>query len=96
MRPFQPSRGSSSPSTAAKPRAVGAAMLVLVLCAAVLAGGGAQDDDWIDPTDMLNYDAASGTMRRPYKVREALECLSVCPEPCRVEGLLLNRSLMKY
>lgn len=60
--------GSSSPSTAAKPRAVGAAMLVLVLCAAVLAGGGAQDDDWIDPTDMLNYDAASGTMRRPYKV----------------------------
>lgn len=53
-------------------------MLVLVLCAAVLAGGGAQDDDWIDPTDMLNYDAASGTMRRPYKVREALECLSVC------------------
>ncbi|XP_075616226.1 chloride channel CLIC-like protein 1 isoform X2 [Balearica regulorum gibbericeps] len=26
-----------------------------------------QDDDWIDPTDMLNYDAASGTMRRPYK-----------------------------
>ncbi|XP_042729172.1 chloride channel CLIC-like protein 1 isoform X1 [Lagopus leucura] len=43
-------------------------MLVLVLCAAVLAGGRAQDDDWIDPTDMLNYDAASGTMRRPYKV----------------------------
>ncbi|XP_057356560.1 chloride channel CLIC-like protein 1 isoform X3 [Manis pentadactyla] len=24
----------------------------------------AHDDDWIDPTDMLNYDAASGTMRR--------------------------------
>ncbi|KAB1274198.1 Chloride channel CLIC-like protein 1 [Camelus dromedarius] len=22
------------------------------------------DDDWIDPTDMLNYDAASGTMRK--------------------------------
>ncbi|XP_015724894.1 chloride channel CLIC-like protein 1 isoform X2 [Coturnix japonica] len=43
-------------------------MLVLVLCAALLAGGGAQDDEWIDPTDMLNYDAASGTMRRPYKV----------------------------
>ncbi|OXB84165.1 UNVERIFIED_CONTAM: hypothetical protein H355_007048 [Colinus virginianus] len=43
-------------------------MLLLLLCAAVLAGGGAQDDDWIDPTDMLNYDAASGTMRRPYKV----------------------------
>ncbi|NXY85066.1 CLCC1 protein, partial [Alcedo cyanopectus] len=40
----------------------------LVLCAVVLAGSGkAQDDEWIDPTDMLNYDAASGTMRRPYK-----------------------------
>ncbi|XP_072724777.1 chloride channel CLIC-like protein 1 isoform X3 [Ciconia boyciana] len=29
--------------------------------------GKVQDDEWIDPTDMLNYDAASGTMRRPYK-----------------------------
>ncbi|XP_076789261.1 chloride channel CLIC-like protein 1 isoform X2 [Arvicanthis niloticus] len=25
---------------------------------------GGHDDDWIDPTDMLNYDAASGTMRK--------------------------------
>ncbi|XP_055581066.1 chloride channel CLIC-like protein 1 isoform X1 [Falco biarmicus] len=42
--------------------------LPLVLCAAVLLGSGkVQDDEWIDPTDMLNYDAASGTMRRPYK-----------------------------
>ncbi|NXN11998.1 CLCC1 protein, partial [Indicator maculatus] len=40
----------------------------LVLCAIVLLGGGeVPDDEWIDPTDMLNYDAASGTMRRPYK-----------------------------
>ncbi|XP_075012598.1 chloride channel CLIC-like protein 1 isoform X3 [Calonectris borealis] len=40
----------------------------LVLCAIVLIGSGkVQDDEWIDPTDMLNYDAASGTMRRPYK-----------------------------
>ncbi|NXN91302.1 CLCC1 protein, partial [Rhinopomastus cyanomelas] len=37
----------------------------LVLCAVVLVGSSkAQDDEWIDPTDMLNYDAASGTMRR--------------------------------
>ncbi|KFO85883.1 Chloride channel CLIC-like 1, partial [Buceros rhinoceros silvestris] len=43
----------------------------LVLCALVLIGSGkVQDDEWIDPTDMLNYDAASGTMRRPYKVGE--------------------------
>ncbi|NXP49515.1 CLCC1 protein, partial [Heliornis fulica] len=40
----------------------------LVLCAVVLIGSSkVQDDEWIDPTDMLNYDAASGTMRRPYK-----------------------------
>ncbi|NWI93969.1 CLCC1 protein, partial [Pitta sordida] len=40
----------------------------LVLCAVVLTGSGKiQEDEWIDPTDMLNYDAASGTMRRPYK-----------------------------
>ncbi|XP_010163189.1 chloride channel CLIC-like protein 1 [Antrostomus carolinensis] len=40
----------------------------LVLCAVVLIGSGkVQDDEWIDPTDMLNYDAASGAMRRPYK-----------------------------
>ncbi|NXJ79499.1 CLCC1 protein, partial [Trogon melanurus] len=43
-------------------------LLPVVLCAAALMGGGeAQHDEWIDPTDMLNYDAASGTMRRPYK-----------------------------
>ncbi|NXA84142.1 CLCC1 protein, partial [Thryothorus ludovicianus] len=40
----------------------------LVLCAVVLTGScKVQEDEWIDPTDMLNYDAASGTMRRPYK-----------------------------
>ncbi|NWH61534.1 CLCC1 protein, partial [Geococcyx californianus] len=40
----------------------------LVVCSVVLtASGRVQDDEWIDPTDMLNYDAASGTMRRPYK-----------------------------
>lgn len=39
----------------------------MVLCAVVLTGSSkVQDDEWIDPTDMLNYDAASGKMR-PYK-----------------------------
>ncbi|XP_031974638.1 chloride channel CLIC-like protein 1 isoform X1 [Corvus moneduloides] len=43
----------------------------LVLCAVMLIGScKVQEDEWIDPTDMLNYDAASGTMRRPYKVEE--------------------------
>ncbi|NWW76642.1 CLCC1 protein, partial [Climacteris rufus] len=37
----------------------------LVLCAVMLTGScKVQEDEWIDPTDMLNYDAASGTMRR--------------------------------
>ncbi|KAK2106882.1 Chloride channel CLIC-like protein 1 [Saguinus oedipus] len=37
----------------------------LLLCECLLlVPGYAQDDDWIDPTDMLNYDAASGTMRK--------------------------------
>ncbi|XP_028613132.1 chloride channel CLIC-like protein 1 [Grammomys surdaster] len=41
-----------------------------MLCSRLLCGclllitGYAHDDDWIDPTDMLNYDAASGTMRK--------------------------------
>ncbi|NXH40327.1 CLCC1 protein, partial [Dicaeum eximium] len=43
-------------------------LLPLVLCAVMLIGScKVQEDEWIDPTDMLNYDAASGTMRRPYK-----------------------------
>uniref|UniRef100_A0A8C8RA15 Chloride channel CLIC-like protein 1 n=1 Tax=Pelusios castaneus TaxID=367368 RepID=A0A8C8RA15_9SAUR len=44
-------------------------LIPLILCAALLIGScDVQDDEWIDPTDMLNYDAASGTMRRPAKV----------------------------
>uniref|UniRef100_A0A6J0SZ12 Chloride channel CLIC-like protein 1 n=2 Tax=Pogona vitticeps TaxID=103695 RepID=A0A6J0SZ12_9SAUR len=44
----------------------------LVLCAVLLIGRSEaqNDDEWIDPTDMLNYDAASGTMRKPDKVEE--------------------------
>ncbi|XP_037682407.1 chloride channel CLIC-like protein 1 isoform X2 [Choloepus didactylus] len=41
----------------------------LLLCECVLLiAGYAHDDDWIDPTDMLNYDAASGTMRKTPQV----------------------------
>uniref|UniRef100_A0A5F9CCE6 Chloride channel CLIC-like protein 1 n=1 Tax=Oryctolagus cuniculus TaxID=9986 RepID=A0A5F9CCE6_RABIT len=37
----------------------------LLLCECLLlVTGYAHDDEWIDPTDMLNYDAASGTMRK--------------------------------
>ncbi|XP_063154442.1 chloride channel CLIC-like protein 1 isoform X2 [Candoia aspera] len=48
---------------------LGRRMLVYLLLSAVLLIGRieAQNDDWIDPTDMLNYDAASGTMRKPDK-----------------------------
>ncbi|XP_034293299.1 chloride channel CLIC-like protein 1 isoform X2 [Pantherophis guttatus] len=41
-------------------------LLYLLLYPVLLIGRSeAQNDDWIDPTDMLNYDAASGTMRKP-------------------------------
>ncbi|XP_037354801.1 chloride channel CLIC-like protein 1 [Talpa occidentalis] len=37
----------------------------LLLCGCLwLVAGDEHHDDWIDPTDMLNYDAASGTMRK--------------------------------
>lgn len=38
----------------------------------------AHDDDWIDPTDMLNYDAASGTMRKPQVLETTRECIRPC------------------
>ena len=37
----------------------------------------AHDDDWIDPTDMLNYDAASGTMRKSQVFKSACVCNSL-------------------
>lgn len=66
----------------------------LVLSAIVLIGSSkVQDDEWIDPTDMLNYDAASGTMRRPYKVEKM--CMNTCLsqiglQPHAIERLSLN------
>lgn len=62
----------------------------LVLCAVMLIGScKVQEDEWIDPTDMLNYDAASGTMRRPYKVEEEGVCVSP-KQPHAFGKLLLN------
>ncbi|XP_006866068.1 PREDICTED: chloride channel CLIC-like protein 1 [Chrysochloris asiatica] len=41
----------------------------LLLCECLLLlSGYAHEDEWIDPTDMLNYDAASGTMRKSPQV----------------------------
>uniref|UniRef100_A0A5F8GMZ2 Chloride channel CLIC-like protein 1 n=1 Tax=Monodelphis domestica TaxID=13616 RepID=A0A5F8GMZ2_MONDO len=41
----------------------------LLLCIFLLmVPGYAYDDEWVDPTDMLNYDAASGTMRKAPQV----------------------------
>uniref|UniRef100_A0A8D0LBP8 Chloride channel CLIC-like protein 1 n=1 Tax=Sphenodon punctatus TaxID=8508 RepID=A0A8D0LBP8_SPHPU len=46
-------------------------MIALVLCAVLVIGSDeVRDDEWIDPTDMLNYDAASGTMRKPAKIED--------------------------
>uniref|UniRef100_A0A8D2BE66 Chloride channel CLIC-like protein 1 n=1 Tax=Sciurus vulgaris TaxID=55149 RepID=A0A8D2BE66_SCIVU len=40
----------------------------------------AHDDDWIDPTDMLNYDAASGTMRKSQVKNSVSEKKDVSPD----------------
>ncbi|KGL93164.1 Chloride channel CLIC-like 1, partial [Charadrius vociferus] len=66
----------------------------LVLCAVALAGSSkVQDDEWIDPTDMLNYDAASGTMRRPYKVGKERVGLNSIPNGCSAcQGLFPEMS----
>ncbi|XP_075473199.1 chloride channel CLIC-like protein 1 isoform X2 [Ascaphus truei] len=43
-------------------------LLVLLFAGSLItAHGSYQEDDWIDPTDMLNYDAASGTMRKRHQ-----------------------------
>lgn len=40
--------------------------LFVLTCSLLLAATGQQeDDDWIDPFDMLNYDASTKTMRKP-------------------------------
>ncbi|XP_078417818.1 chloride channel CLIC-like protein 1 isoform X1 [Cetorhinus maximus] len=43
----------------------------LIFEALLVANGlqGDDDDEWIDPTDMLNYDAAAGRMRTPQETR---------------------------
>lgn len=41
-------------------------LLIVLLCSLSLSAGGQQlDDDWLDPYDMLNYDASTKTMRKP-------------------------------
>uniref|UniRef100_A0A673TUX7 Chloride channel CLIC-like protein 1 n=1 Tax=Suricata suricatta TaxID=37032 RepID=A0A673TUX7_SURSU len=52
----------------------------VLLCECLwLITGYAYDDDWIDPTDMLNYDAASGTMRKS-QVKYGEEKKEVSPD----------------
>ncbi|KAK5877862.1 hypothetical protein CesoFtcFv8_000350 [Champsocephalus esox] len=42
-------------------------MLLMVLVVSLFLCGSAQeaDNDWVDPFDMLNYDASTTTMRQP-------------------------------
>lgn len=40
----------------------------------VVNGLQAEEDEWIDPTDMINYDAASGRMRRSHLVITCANC----------------------
>lgn len=44
-------------------------LLVVLVCSLSLAATGQEaDNDWIDPHDMLNYDASTKTMRKPAEV----------------------------
>ncbi|KAJ6658401.1 hypothetical protein lerEdw1_020105 [Lerista edwardsae] len=63
-------------------------LLSLVLCAVLLMGRcEIQNDEWIDPTDMLNYDAASGTMRKPDKVNHDHPESKIVPKEAAVESI---------
>ncbi len=44
------------------------AVLVTFCSLALAVTGQPVDDDWIDPYDMLNYDASTKTMRKPAEV----------------------------
>ncbi|CAO2599768.1 Chloride channel CLIC-like protein 1 [Lemmus lemmus] len=61
---------------------------LLLLCECLLLiTGHAHDDDWIDPTDMLNYDAASGTMRKSQMKYGTSEKKEVSPDLSNAEEL---------
>ncbi|XP_030893520.1 chloride channel CLIC-like protein 1 isoform X2 [Leptonychotes weddellii] len=61
----------------------------LLLCECLwLITGYAHDDDWIDPTDMLNYDAASGTMRKSQVKHGVSEEKEVSPDLSHADELL--------
>ncbi|XP_032278035.1 chloride channel CLIC-like protein 1 isoform X1 [Phoca vitulina] len=61
----------------------------LLLCECLwLITGYAHDDDWIDPTDMLNYDAASGTMRKSQVKHGVSEKKEVSPDLSHADELL--------
>ncbi|CAH6779518.1 chloride channel CLIC-like protein 1 [Phodopus roborovskii] len=63
-------------------------MLCRFLCGCLLLmAGHAHDDDWIDPTDMLNYDAASGTMRKSQVKCGISEKREVSPDSSNEEEL---------
>ncbi|XP_012887367.1 PREDICTED: chloride channel CLIC-like protein 1 [Dipodomys ordii] len=60
----------------------------LLLCECLfLVAGFAHDDDWIDPTDMLNYDAASGTMRKSQVKYDISEKKDVSPDLSNADEL---------
>lgn len=63
-------------------------LCLLLLCECLLLiTGHAHDDDWIDPTDMLNYDAASGTMRKSQMKYGTSEKKEVIPDLLNAEEL---------
>ncbi|XP_004699602.2 chloride channel CLIC-like protein 1 [Echinops telfairi] len=61
----------------------------LLLCGCLLlAAGRARDDDWVDPTDMLRYDAAAGAMRKAPQARYGVsEDEGAGPDPSCAEEM---------
>lgn len=42
-------------------------MVIVLVCSLLLVAKG-QDEEWIDPYDMLNYDASTKTMKKTAEV----------------------------
>ncbi|XP_045066633.1 chloride channel CLIC-like protein 1 [Coregonus clupeaformis] len=58
--------------------AVTTCIITAAVCSLLLVAQGQMDDEeWIDPYDILNYDASTKTMRKPAAVSQLLSCNAV-------------------
>ncbi|KAK6325179.1 hypothetical protein J4Q44_G00045210 [Coregonus suidteri] len=58
--------------------AVTTCIITAAVCSLLLVAQGQMDDEeWIDPYDILNYDASTKTMRKPAEVSQLPSCNAV-------------------